>query len=358
MNLWEKEIPLEFEIAIGLRHIDWILKYKFDLALEAKKKEIEETLRAYGVPMVECSKCVVQGDLPAHGIYSIPLSAAAEDLERTGPIAADQKVTKERVKTWLRDGADINSELANAVLAADIERIKFLVGEGADPNAYDKQGYAPLQSAARQRKPDVIKALIALKADVNGKDRDGYTALHHAVLRDHPESVVALMTSGADAAIETPSGYPALAVAILEDHYRAASALIDSGAPVGPKIGKEEMTPLMLAAGKEENKLHLGAGHQRVQRWNPKDPKPLDIAKALLDKGADVNASSTTGATALILAAAHNNTPIVGLLAQAGADVGAKTRSGKTAADVARLNGNEAVVSLLRLLQQATGQGN
>lgn len=358
VNLWEDEIPLEFEIAIGLRHIDWILKYKFDLALEAKKKDIEKILRDYGVPMVECSKCVVQGDIPAHGIYSIPLSAAAEGLERTGPIAADQKVTRERVKNWLSDGADINTELANAVLAADIERIKFLIGEGADPNAQDKQGYAPLQSAARQRKPAVIKALISLQADVNGKDRDGYTALHHAVLRDHPESITALMESGADAAIETPAGYPALAVAVLEDHYRAAMALIEAGAPVDAKIGKTAMTPLMLAAGKEENKLHLGAGHQRVQRWNPKDPKPLDIARALLQKGADVNAASETGATALILAAAHNNTPIVGLLAQAGADVNAKTRAGKTAADIAKQNGNEAVVSLLRLLQQATGQGN
>ena len=42
VNLDEDDVPLEFDLAIGLRKIDWILKYKFDLALEAKKGEIDK----------------------------------------------------------------------------------------------------------------------------------------------------------------------------------------------------------------------------------------------------------------------------------------------------------------------------
>lgn len=354
VNLWEEEIPQEFEIAIGLRNIDWILKYKFDLALEARKAEIEKILRDFGVPLVQCSKCVVQGDLPQHGIYTVPLQESAD--QRSGPapaIAADQLVTQERVEGWLADGADIDTELANAVLAADVARIKFLVGKGADLNKRDSQGYTALQSAARQRKPKLITDLIALKADVNATDQDGYTALHHAVLRNSPEAIAALMQGGADANTLTSTGYTPLALGILEDHYKSALALIEQGADVNSPIGDARLTPLMLASGKEGNKLHLGAGKQRVERWNPKDPGALEIARALIDKGANVNAISETGVTAVILAASHNNAPIVGLLTQAGADVTIKTKDGKTAVDLAKANGNDAVVSLLRLLEQA-----
>ncbi|MDO9381745.1 MAG: quinoprotein dehydrogenase-associated putative ABC transporter substrate-binding protein [Hyphomicrobiaceae bacterium] len=354
VNMWEDEIPQEFEIAIGLRNIDWILKYKFDLALEARKGEIEKTLRDFGVPLVQCSKCVVQGDLPAHGIYTVPLQQAANPA--TGQplaVAPDQLVTQERVESWLSDGADIDSELANAVLAADAPRIKFLVSKGADLNKRDSQGYTALQSAARHRKTKLLEELITLKADVNATDQDGYAALHHAILRDHPDSVRVLMQNGADSSLRTASGFTPLALAILENHYKAAVALIETGAPVDTPVGEAKLTPLMLAAGSEGNKLHLGAGKHRVEKWNPKDPGVLEITRALLDKGANVNAVSETGVTALILAASHNNAPIVGMLAQAGADPLVKTKDGKTAADLAKQNGNEAVVSLLRLLEQA-----
>lgn len=354
VNLWEEEIPQEFEIAIGLRNIDWILKYKFDLALEARKGKIEKILRDFGVPLVQCSKCVVQGDLPQHGIYTVPLQQAAD--QRSGPapaIAADQRVTQERVENWLEAGADVDAELANAVLAADVPRIKFLLTKGADLNKRDAQGYTALQSAARQRKARLIPELIALKADVDATDSDGYTALHHAVLRNTPDSVKALLENGADGDKKTATGFTPLALAILEDHYKSAIALVEGGVPVDTPIGDAKLTPLMLASGKEGNKLHLGAGKQRIERWNPRDPGVLEIARALIDKGANVNAVSDTGVTAVILAASHNNAPIVGLLTQSGADVTIKTKDGKTAADLAKANGNDAVVSLLRLLEQA-----
>ena len=354
VNLWEDEIPQEFEIAIGLRNIDWILKYKFDLALEARKAEIEKTLRDFGVPLVQCSKCVVQGDLPAHGIYTVPLQQTGGGIG--GPrvaIAPDQLVTQERVENWLADGADIDGELANAVLAADIDRIKFLLTKGADLNKRDSQGYTALQSAARQRKSKLIAELIALKADVNATDQDGYTALHHAVLRNTPEAIAALIQGGASSSTATANGYTPLSLAILDDHYKSAIALIEAGADVNAPVGEAKLTPLMLASGKEGNQLHLGAGKQRIEKWSPKDPGILEIARALIDKGANVNAVSETGVTALILAASHNNAPIVGLLAQAGADPLVKTKDGKTAGDLARQNGNDAVVSLLRLLEQA-----
>ncbi len=184
-NLWEDEIPLEFDLAIALRKVDWVLKYKFDLALDARKADVEKILRDYGVPLVSCSRCFVAGDLPSHGVYNKVVEAANT---ASNPIAPDQKVTKDRVETWLKDGADINQELANAVLAADVSRIAWLIEKGADVNKLDSQGYAAIHSAARNKKGEIISVLLAYKADVNAKDRDGYTALHHAVLRNFPKA--------------------------------------------------------------------------------------------------------------------------------------------------------------------------
>ncbi|NOT69879.1 MAG: quinoprotein dehydrogenase-associated putative ABC transporter substrate-binding protein [Hyphomicrobium sp.] len=351
VNMWEDEIPLEFDLAIALRKIDWVLKYKFDLALEAKKTEIAKILQDYGVPLVQCSKCYVPGDLPSHGIYTKPVEAS--DGAGSGPIAADQKVTKDRLKAWLADGADINQELSNAVLGGDVARIAFLIEKGADVNKLDAQGYTALHSAARHRRAELISALLAYKADPNVLDSDGFSALHHAVLRDHPASVKALASRGANVEALTKTGFTPLALAIIEDKYKAAMALIEAGANVEVAVGDAKLTPLMLTAGKEARVLSLGAGTTRVEKLNPLDPGQVEVAKALIDKGAKVNAIAGSGVTALLLAAAHNNAPIVGLLAEAGADASIKTPGGETAVDLAKRNGNAAVVSLLGLLTQA-----
>ncbi|MFA5950898.1 MAG: quinoprotein dehydrogenase-associated putative ABC transporter substrate-binding protein [Hyphomicrobium sp.] len=349
-NLWEDEIPLEFDLAIGLRKIDWVLKYKFDLALEAHKSEVDKILRDYGVPLVECSRCFVAGDLPAHGIYT---KAVEQTSAGSVPIAPDQKVTKARVEDWLKEGSDLNQELANAVLAGDVARMTWLIEKGADVNKRDGQGYTALQSAARNRRAELISVLLAYRAEIDLTDSDGYTALHHAVLRNHPQTIAALAKRGASLDARTPTGYTPLALAIIEDQYKAAMALIEAGAPVETAVGDARLTPLMLTAGKEARRLSLAAGISRVEKINPLDPGQIEVAKALLDRGAMVNAVSATGVTPLLLAAAHNNAPIVGLLAEAGADQSAKTPDGFTAADLARQNGNAAVVSLLGLLGQA-----
>lgn len=349
VNLDEDDVPLEFDLTIGLRKIDWILKYKFDLALEAKKAEIENILRDYGVPLVQCSRCYVAGDLPSHGIYTKPIIEA----DGSAPIAPDQKVTREKLEGWLENGADINQELSNAVLASDIQRIAFLIEKGADVNKLDRGGYAPIHIASRNRRAEIISALVGYKADVNLKDRDGYTPLHHAVLRNSPEVIQALGQRGADLEERTPKGFTPLGLAILENAYKAAIALIDAGANVETPDGDAKLTPLMMISGTENRQMTLGAGIERIEKANPSDPGPVEVARAMIAKGAKVNDVSASGVTALLLAAAHNNAPIVGLLAQSGADPGFKSREGQTAADVARQNGNTAVVSLLNLLSQA-----
>ena len=85
----------------------------------------------------------------------------------------------------------------------------------------------------------------------------------------------------------------------------------------------------------------------------PGSTRPTDIATALIAGGADVNAQSKNGVTPLMIAATHNNPPMIGVLIDAGADVSAKDNQGQTAADVAKLNGNLEAAQAIKVLATA-----
>ncbi|MGP8232765.1 MAG: quinoprotein dehydrogenase-associated putative ABC transporter substrate-binding protein [Methylovirgula sp.] len=350
VNLWENQIPLEFELAFGVPTTDRILKYKIDLALQDNKAAIEKVLRDYGVPLVKCSDCIVEGDLPAHGEYAA--------LPPTPPSELKSSVTMKQLESWLASGADVNEEFSNAVTAGSVDRAAFLLSKGADPNKPDDEGETPLINAVQAQNTDLVKLLLDHGAKLNARDANGMTALLEAVLRDDVVTIKLLASHGADLDERTPDKATPLALAIVENKMKAALALIDTGTPINAPSGDLGLTPLMVAAGRQETELSLEAGRHEVENLSadPYYPGPLQVARALIAHKADVNAVSKTGVTALMLAAAHNNPPIVGLLLQSGADPSKRSLDKKTALDFAVENGNDSVVSLIRLLQQSGGK--
>lgn len=343
VNLEEDRVPLEFDLAVGVRRTDAMLKYVLEFAMDDKKDEIEKIFKDYGVPLVQCSRCLVQGDLPAHGYYN---TVSQDEFKPRPDLAApDQVVTKDKVEQWLEQGADLTEELSNAVNANDPDRITFLLGKGADINKLNSNGAAPLHIAARQRHEDLIKLLVDNKADVNEVDGNGMTPLMHAVMRDHVPSIKVLLANGAKIEQAGPEGFPPLSVAIVESKYEAAKALLDAGAEVNVAAGPDGLTPLMVAAGQ--------SAPAEGARFLPDSTKPIDIATELLAKGAKVNAQSKSGITPLMVAAANNNAPMIGLLIESGADASLKDAQGKTALDVAGANGNIEAQQAIKVLGTA-----
>jgi len=349
-NMMIDDTPLEFSLGWGVQNTDVVLKLKIDMAFEDSKDEITKILNDYGVPLVQCSNCIVQGDLPSHGTIQEQQGVAYEQRYLTvqsrkkldADATPDQIVTRERLEAWLKEGVDVNAELMNAVVGGDVDRAKFLIEKGADVNLPDSLGALPLGAAASIRMTDLMQVLIDAGAKVDAEDSDGMTALQHAINVNHVPSIELLAKHGADLEKGTDKGYTALEVALSNGKFFAAKALIDAGAKVNVAGGPERLTPLMVIATQLQPQKRL---NQLVM-----GPTPLLLAEELIKKGADVNAASKDGVTALMIAAGQNNAPMIGLLLRSGADPKKASALGKTALDIAAEANNESAVGALKFL--------
>ena len=341
-NVMDDVIPMEFDMSIGVRKTAAITKFAIENALNSHKDEIRKILEEYGVPLVACADCLVSGPLKAHGVYTAPTVSAEEmaKLHRENP-----EITRKRLDQWLADGADVNQEFADAILASDNERAQYLLGKGADINKRDPQGYTPLTSAVRLGSLSTTQFLLDHGARVDDPDSDGWTPLLHGILRNDTSVIKAVLAHGANIEKPAPGGYTPLSIAIEEKKYDAAKALIDAGAKTDEPVSAKKVTPLMIVASDPPPQSRVAKLTQSLDS--------IAIARELLAKGADVNAVTIQGITPLMIAAARDNAPAVGLLLQSGATIDRKNADGETAHDVAVKNGNGSATRMLELFAKS-----
>jgi quinoprotein dehydrogenase-associated probable ABC transporter substrate-binding protein len=327
VNLMEDAVPMEFDMALAVRNSDKELLARLQQALHDRRDAIHAILTDFGVPLVRCDSCLISGDLPSHGPYKpavVPMEA-----DNATPV-----VTIAMLKDWLAHGANVNTELNNAVLADDPVRVSYLLDKRhAEINALDPQGENPLHYALVRRSQPMIKLLLDHGASVTATDRDGWSPLMTAAWTNDAAAVRLLVARKGDPNFAGPGNLTPLAIALEYGKDDAAVALVESGADYRTTIGDAGYSPLMLAV----------AGHSEA------------AARALVKKGADVNASNAGGVTALMIAAADGQAPLVDLLVHAGANVAAQSERGDTALSIARAKGHLAVIKLLDEPSGASG---
>lgn len=316
VNLMDDYNPLEFDMTLGVRTRDKAFRDQVENAVRQNKDRIRTILVQFGVPLVKCEDCIIDGDLPSHGPYQ-------QRPQYHGP--AIQHVTIAMLDDWLAHGAKPSVELNNAVVADDPVRVHYLIEQKhTDINAKDPQGYTPLLNAIRRQSMSMVTYLVEHHADVSRPDGDGWTPIMTAAWLDSGEAIDYLAAHKADLNARNPAGLTPLGVASEYGKDIAVVALIRNGCNVNERIGSG-YTPLMLAvAGRADRSV-----------------------KALVDHGADVNARNAGGLTALMIAAAGNQPELVSLLIRSGADPNARDENGKTALAIAQDKGNDAVVKVL-----------
>lgn len=125
-------------------------------------------------------------------------------------------------------------------------------------------------------------------------------------------------------------GQTALLIAANKGHLDVARLLLDHGADVNSKAGAIQSFPLV------ESCLQ---GH-------------TDMARLLLSRGANVNATLAPGETTLMCAAVLGNVEYAKVLLEYGADVRIANKKGETAVMSAEKNGHAEMARLLRDVEQ------
>lgn len=253
------------------------------------------------------------------------------------------------------DAVDQNGEtlLLSAISAGrDLRVVQALIAGGAEVNTRDSRGTPLLLVAVARRNLPVVGALLKAGADPKAADKDGRSALAEAIRGGQAEMTRLLLKSRADVNAQDALGDTPLVVAVRSGDAAVVQLLLEQGASLKDAPGRWAVETAAV-----ENRISIlrlllrhGADPNARARYEPGNIPLLAIASkyrrvepvsVLLESGADVNAVDTHGESALIRAAMErDNAAVITLLLGRGANVNAReTSSGHTALILAAANG-------------------
>ncbi|HET7154967.1 MAG TPA: ankyrin repeat domain-containing protein, partial [Hyphomicrobiaceae bacterium] len=232
-----------------------------------------------------------------------------------------------------------------AVLYGDVEDVRLLLAQGADPNAQNDGGGTALMYAIEDT--EKTRLLLDRGADVNARSGEGRTALLIAVGRAGSNAVVKLLLErGASASVRLPDGRGALQLAIAARDASLLSLLLDHGAgrtplPLAnallagcttcfdlllPLAEPGDLNGALTAAVRLGDVQVMQILLERDAKPSPNilqtvalSPKtiPVDAIETLIGKGANIDAK-TSRETILDFAKRHGKTVLVHALNRAG----------------------------------------
>jgi ankyrin repeat protein len=171
--------------------------------------------------------------------------------------------------------------------------------------------------------------------DINALNREGNSLLYVAAEKNQIDKINFLLDNGADVNIRNERGATPLNAACDKNALVAVQLLIDRGADVNTRTNRGN-TPLSCAAsGKGCTLLNTVAFNTTYDFTN--------VAKVLLDNGADVNILNP-----LLMAARAGNQKMVQLLLANGANINATDNTGQNVLQIAQQEGHTNIVKFLK----------
>ncbi len=314
---------------------------------------------------------------------------------RTGRVESARVLLDAGANIEAKESSRGQTALMWAASEQHLEMIRLLIERGADIHGRSNLGYTALLFGSRGGDIDVVRLLLAHGAGVNDAASDGTTALLMATVRGHIELAELLLDQGADPNVNA-AGYTPLHwaagkwetqltqffdpnpdMAVLSGVAPSKKldfikALLTHGADPNIRIQKQPpryglnlyrlqligSTPFLLAAhagdtsvmrlllangadpllatNEQVTPLMVAAGNGRsLGETVVTDSMALEAFKLCLALGADVNAVSTQGETALHAVAFSGIEEIARMLLDLGVDLNPKNKRGETPLKVA-----------------------
>jgi ankyrin repeat protein len=209
-----------------------------------------------------------------------------------------------------------------------------------------------LVDAVKNRDRAAIRSLIEQRVNVNAAHPDGTTALAWAANRDDLDTADLLIRAGAKVNTSNDYGVTPLSLACTNRSSAMVEKLLKAGADpkaamwtgetplmVCVRTGNVDTVKLLLSHGADPNVKEIQQGQTALMRAVAE--KHPEVARALIDRGADVRARSTGAFTALLFASQQGDLASARALLAAGADVNEATPKNGTALVVAAASGRE-----------------
>ncbi|KAK7967599.1 AGC PKA kinase [Apiospora aurea] len=285
--------------------------------------------------------------------------ADVNGIDEEGSTALDFAVSEgkeEVVRLLLERGANPNSgdnyghtslhwALAHPFIAM------LLLQYGATIDVKNRQKQTPLLWSAKEAQIDMMVLLIESGAAVNACDEHGITALHAAAAKGDEAMVKTLLDNGADATLEDRDGWTPVHAALVGGHNHLLPVfvpIVNNCQGIADALLKrleDENNAAWLqeiAMAKSEGSVQVSGLRTAVNSGHS------ERVLALINAGEDINAcDSIGGSTALTLATWLRRLNIARILIENGADVDRPDGAGNTALHIAARDGYEDIVALL-----------
>lgn len=288
-----------------------------------------------------------------------PLSEAA----MTGNPSIIEQLLKAGADPNTRTTADGETVLMTAARAGNAEVVRVLIDHGADLNAKEAyRGQTALMWAAAEHHPEIVKLLLEHGADwkvqssfretkipklstassISPISRGGLTAFLFAAREGDIETAKVMLDHGVDINQTDVDGTSGLVISILNKKYTFAKYLLDRGADpnVTDVKGRAALYAVIDMHNEDWSALPMRKELDRLPA--------MDLIKAIIAKGANVNAKLThnlpgrsgmdygdvaldEGSTPFMRAARSGDAETMRVLLQAGADPKLKTKDGNDA---------------------------
>lgn len=279
------------------------------------------------------------------------------DASRTGDVG--------KIEQLLRAGVGVNTRneenetpLIIAARHGKTPIVKLLISKGADIEAASNSRATALMAACRKGHSRIAEMLMAEEAKLNTKESGGLSPLAVACQHGRLGLAKLLLDKGADIRARTNEGKTALILAAAGGRLDLVSLLLDRGANMqardltgstalteAARHGRGNVVQLLLKKGATVSPRHGGVLEEQLILAILRDDRAR--VKELLLRGTNVNAETTSGDSALSLAAGLGRLNILRLLLSGGARADFATRDGLTPLMRAAGTGNTRVLNVL-----------